>query len=57
MENAKINGYKIIDEFGRDIASIVSLEIVNGKVVKVVNEFGADIIRRVRIAKNGEEIK
>lgn len=49
--NAKANGYKVIDEFGTDIASIVSLEIVNGKVVKVIDEFGTDIIRRVRVFK------
>lgn len=55
--NAKMNGYKVIDEFDRDIASIVRLEIENGKVVKVIDEFGTDIIRIVRVIKNGEEIK
>lgn len=49
MRNAKRLGYKVIDEFGIDIASRVYLEFENNKVVKVIDEFDIDIMNRVKI--------
>lgn len=51
MKTAKELGYKVVDEFGIDLSTIVSLEIENNKVVKVVNEFGNNIIKIVSVEK------
>ena len=51
MRTAKTLGYKVIDEFGMDISSIVRLEIENDKVIKVIDEFDIDITRRVKVTK------
>ena len=55
--HAKSNGYEVIDEFERNIASMVWLEIENNNVVKVIDEFETNIIRRVHVKKDGQEIK
>ena len=44
---AKALGYKVIDEFGSDISSIVRLEFEEGEIVKVIDEFDCNIITRV----------
>ncbi|MBQ8331157.1 MAG: hypothetical protein IJX94_01490 [Clostridia bacterium] len=50
-KNAKKMGYKVIDEFGIDIASMVYVECENNEVVRVIDEFDIDITRRVRIER------
>lgn len=50
-ETAKALGYKVIDEFGIDISSVVKLEFEGDKVVKVIDEFDCNIITRVSIVK------
>ena len=50
-ETAKMLGYKVIDEFGTDIASRVYLKFEESKVVKVIDEFGLNISSIVRITK------
>ena len=49
--NAKKMGYKVIDEFGIDIASRVSLKIDENFELQVIDEFGDNIIKRVKIQK------
>ena len=46
-DTAKALGYKVIDEFGSDISSIVRLEFEEGEIVKVIDEFDCNIITRV----------
>ena len=55
--HAKSEGYEVIDEFGNNIASIVWIEFENNNVVKVIDEFVSDIIRRVHVKKDGQEVK
>ena len=55
--NAKSNGYEVIDEFDIDIASIVWLEFKNNNIVKVIDEFDNNIIKRVHVKKDGQEIE
>lgn len=55
--HAKSKGYEVIDEFENNIESIVWLEIEDNNVVKVIDEFGENIIRRVHVKKDGKEIK
>jgi len=43
--HAKSEGYEVIIEFE------------NNNVVKVIDEFGSDIIRRVHVKKDGQEVK
>ena len=49
MKTAKMLGYKVIDEFGIDIASRVYFKLDNW-VLKVIDEFGIDITARVKIS-------
>ena len=49
--NAKMMGYKVIDEFEDDIASIVHLEFDGDRIVGVIDEFGDNIITMVKIVK------
>lgn len=51
MRTAKALGYKVIDEFGIDISSIVKLEFEGDRVVKVVDEFGFNIVTRVNVVR------
>lgn len=46
--NAKHCGYKVIDEFGSDISSIVFVEVVNGKFV-VYDEFDSNVTSIVKV--------
>ena len=46
---AKTLGYKVIDEFDYDISSRVYLEFEDNKVVKVIDEFGVNIIKIVKV--------
>lgn len=55
--NAKSNGYEVIDEFDIDIASTVWLEFENNNIVKVIDEFENNIIKRVHVKKGGQEIE
>lgn len=55
--HAKTAGYEVIDEFERNIASIVWLEFEDNNVVKVIDEFERNIIRRVHVRKDGQEVK
>lgn len=48
MKNAKTMGYKVIDEFGSDISSIVYV-IVENNEIKVFNEFGVNIVNIVKV--------
>lgn len=50
-ETAKALGYKVIDEFGSDISSIVRLEFEEGEIVKVIDEFDCNIITRVNVVR------
>lgn len=50
-ETAKALGYKVIDEFGSDISSIVLLEFEEGEIVKVIDEFDCNIITRVNVVR------
>ena len=51
MKTAKMLGYKVIDEFGLDIASRVYLKIDENWELKIIDEFGLDITKRVRLEK------
>ena len=55
--HAKSEGYEVIDEFERNIASIVWLEFEDNNVVKVIDEFERNIIKRVHVKKDGQEVK
>ena len=50
MKTAKMMGYKVIDEFGIDIASRVEMKIENWEL-KIIDEFGIDITKRVKLEK------
>ena len=39
--------YNVIDQFGRDISSIVRLEFEEGEIVKVIDEFDCNIKTRL----------
>ena len=49
--NAKMLGYKVINEFEIDIASMVYLEFEGDKVVAVIDEFGINIMSIVKVIK------
>lgn len=49
MKNAKTMGYKVIDEFGTDISSIVYV-IAENNEIKVFNEFGVNIVNIVKVS-------
>lgn len=48
--SARDMGFKVIDEFERDVAGIVT--IIDGRVI---DEFGYDITNRVKVEENEEE--
>ena len=50
---AKNLGYKVIDEFENNIASIVYLDFTNHEVI-VIDEFDCDITKRVKIVKEAK---
>lgn len=49
MKTAKTMGYKVIDEFGTDISSIVYV-IVENNEIKVFNDFGVNIFNIVKVS-------